>query len=541
MARKWRIPGQSRSHIEMMRAEQFYYGSDKPEEDAPGPDQAKNILGEILAEFKLISSALKKKEVGFTLLGSSPKKSSLKMRDGVRTSRQKQRRLAQAAIRQERQVEQKEKQTARLREVESLKSTTPPKEQVDQTESKSSGSPLAALGMAVGAITSILSGPAFLEIVKSIFEGIFEGLGFDSGFIERFTHSFNVVIDKVTLFKDIVGGAIDIVRKGFDMWWTGMQLLIEQSLTLYDEIANSKFGKFMAKHLGIFKPIVEKADAPPPPDLSYEKEVPRAVEIKTDRPAEAVKKPVAATPVATPLPPPQISTPPSAPTSEKQPSPPQAAPVEKPRMTPRQGSTSSPVEGIDVDAVKKMIIKHEGVRTEPYKDSLGLWTVGVGHLIGDGKSLPSEWNRKFSMGEVMQLFDKDFIKHAQAAAKIPGWDKLNADGKAAFIDLTFNMGDTWFKRWPNLVKSLQAGDMEAVAKNLEGSKWATQVKSRAKTIVSLVRSGGSATTQSTMLAAAPADGAALSESSQSVQGKKQRPRNVTVVNNTQVNNLSIAT
>ena len=38
--------------------------------------------------------------------------------------------------------------------------------------------------------------------------------------------------------------------------------------------------------------------------------------------------------------------------------------------------------------IKNMIIDHEGIRYSPYKDSLGLWTVGVGHLIGDGKSLP---------------------------------------------------------------------------------------------------------------------------------------------------------
>ena len=30
---------------------------------------------------------------------------------------------------------------------------------------------------------------------------------------------------------------------------------------------------------------------------------------------------------------------------------------------------------------KAMIIEHEGIRYEPYKDSVGLWTVGVGHLI----------------------------------------------------------------------------------------------------------------------------------------------------------------
>jgi lysozyme len=140
--------------------------------------------------------------------------------------------------------------------------------------------------------------------------------------------------------------------------------------------------------------------------------------------------------------------------------------------------------------VMDMIKQHEGVRTKPYKDSLGLWTVGVGHLIGDGKSLPPEWNREFSMNEVDTLFAKDYIHHKEAAQKIPGYQNLNATGKAALTDLTFNMGPAWHKRWPNFTKALAAGDTEGAARSLEESKWYSQVGSRAATIVAMIRNGG---------------------------------------------------
>lgn len=141
--------------------------------------------------------------------------------------------------------------------------------------------------------------------------------------------------------------------------------------------------------------------------------------------------------------------------------------------------------------IMDMIKKHEGVRTRPYKDSLGLWTVGVGHLIGNGKSLPPEMNREFSMAEVDAMFAKDYQEHKEAAQKIPGYEKLNDSGKAALIDLTFNMGPAWYKRWPNFSKALASGDTESAAKSLEDSKWYTQVGNRARTIVSLIRGGGS--------------------------------------------------
>lgn len=140
--------------------------------------------------------------------------------------------------------------------------------------------------------------------------------------------------------------------------------------------------------------------------------------------------------------------------------------------------------------IMDMIKKHEGVRTKPYKDSLGLWTVGVGHLIGDGKTLPPEWNRELSMKEVDELFAKDYMHHKEMATKTPGWNKANETGQAAMIDLAFNMGGAWYKKFPNTAKALESGDFNKAADGLEDSKWYTQVKGRAVKIVDMIRNGG---------------------------------------------------
>jgi GH24 family phage-related lysozyme (muramidase) len=137
--------------------------------------------------------------------------------------------------------------------------------------------------------------------------------------------------------------------------------------------------------------------------------------------------------------------------------------------------------------VKQMIIRHEGVKLQPYKDSLGLWTIGVGHLIGDGKSLPDEFNRTFTKEEVYALFDEDFEKHRKAAMNIPNFSRLGEKAQAAFIDLTFNMGPGWFKRWPSLVQSMKDFDIAAVIENLRTSRWAKQVQaSRVSDVLSLL-------------------------------------------------------
>jgi lysozyme len=141
------------------------------------------------------------------------------------------------------------------------------------------------------------------------------------------------------------------------------------------------------------------------------------------------------------------------------------------------------------DDIMNMVKDHEGVKNKPYQDTKGLWTVGVGHLIGDGKTLPSEWKRTFSDAEIMNLFKKDYQHHKQAAEKIPGFSNLNMNGQAALIDLTFNMGPRWWKAWPNFTKAMQAGNIDQAANALKNSAWYSQVGRRAPKIVSLLQSG----------------------------------------------------
>jgi lysozyme len=154
---------------------------------------------------------------------------------------------------------------------------------------------------------------------------------------------------------------------------------------------------------------------------------------------------------------------------------------------PKKTASSGRGGNMSEEDIKQMIIAHEGKRYEPYKDSMGLWTVGIGHLIGDGKTLPPEWNRKFSEEEIMKLFDEDYRHHRLAAQRIPGFDKIGTSGQGALTDLTFNMGPSWIEKWPILKGQLASLDLEGAASNLERSQWYAQVKSRGPTIVDLVR------------------------------------------------------
>jgi lysozyme len=165
-----------------------------------------------------------------------------------------------------------------------------------------------------------------------------------------------------------------------------------------------------------------------------------------------------------------------------------AAPAKAEPKVPAPKTASIPQGGGDKFAMN-MIKRHEGFKLEPYKDTKGLWTVGVGHLIGNGKTLPPEWNRKFSEDEVNNLFAEDYKEHKEGAKKTPGFGKLNDKGQAALTDLAFNMGSNWYKGWPNFSKAMGEGDVNSAAGELEKSKWYGQVGQRAPEVVGLLKEG----------------------------------------------------
>jgi GH24 family phage-related lysozyme (muramidase) len=157
------------------------------------------------------------------------------------------------------------------------------------------------------------------------------------------------------------------------------------------------------------------------------------------------------------------------------------------------------------DDNKKMIIRHEGAVPYPYKDSKGLWTIGVGHLIGDGKSLPPEYDEWKNNGaanakgnntkpaltqeQMNKLFDQDYAKHEKLAEKGPGFDKANEPAKGAFVDLTFNMG-AWWTKFKNAGKAASSGDWSTAAEELKDSLWHKQVGKRADEVIGLVKHAG---------------------------------------------------
>ena len=93
-----------------------------------------------------------------------------------------------------------------------------------------------------------------------------------------------------------------------------------------------------------------------------------------------------------------------------------------------------------------LIKHHEGVRNRPYKCPAGLWTVGVGHLIGNGKSLPSEYNRVFTKEEIDELLRTDLRRFELGVHRMLPKVSLRQGEFDCIVSFSFNHGLGTFQR-----------------------------------------------------------------------------------------------
>ena len=113
----------------------------------------------------------------------------------------------------------------------------------------------------------------------------------------------------------------------------------------------------------------------------------------------------------------------------------------------------------------QLIKHHEGIRNKPYRCPAGLWTVGVGHLIGDGKSLPSEWNRTFTPAEIDAILKRDLNRFERGVLKMLPNVPLRQHEFDALVSFCFNLGLGCFQR-STIRQALLRGDKEAAMDSL---------------------------------------------------------------------------
>jgi lysozyme len=117
------------------------------------------------------------------------------------------------------------------------------------------------------------------------------------------------------------------------------------------------------------------------------------------------------------------------------------------------------------DKLIKLLRHHEGVRNKPYQCPAKLWTVGIGHLIGDGKTLPPEWNKTFTNEEIDAILKRDLNRFELGVHKMLPNVRLRQHEFDSLVSFCFNLGLGCFQR-STIRQALLRGDKEAAMESL---------------------------------------------------------------------------
>ena len=119
--------------------------------------------------------------------------------------------------------------------------------------------------------------------------------------------------------------------------------------------------------------------------------------------------------------------------------------------------------------MKSRIKKSEGYRSSAYRDQLGFYTIGYGHLIKKNEN--HFLSKKYKKEYLNRIFDLDFNRALKNYYKFYKTKKHNKNTKEVYVEMIFQLGikkqrklfhmaalemkdSLWFNQTPKRVNSL---------------------------------------------------------------------------------------
>jgi lysozyme len=153
------------------------------------------------------------------------------------------------------------------------------------------------------------------------------------------------------------------------------------------------------------------------------------------------------------------------------------------------------------DELKARVRDHEGTRAHAYQDTLGKWTIAVGHLIRDheiekylvsdgaGGYKPRE--EELSADEIEDLFLIDLNRACAGAEQLigkmyKGDKRLPQEIEHVIVEMVFQLGETGVSKFRKMWKALSDGDQKEAAAQMKDSRWHSQTPVRCEALAEIV-------------------------------------------------------
>lgn len=143
------------------------------------------------------------------------------------------------------------------------------------------------------------------------------------------------------------------------------------------------------------------------------------------------------------------------------------------------------------DREKQEIELDEGRRNKAYKDTMGNWTIGIGHFLGPNNIYAgTTWTDE----QIDSHYETDFEEAEAGAEKaFPAFAGLDGPRKGALVNMSFQMGGTTLGTFRTFLNYLDLGRYKEAALDLMNTAYARQAPERAKRIAYRIQNGDYAT------------------------------------------------
>lgn len=131
-----------------------------------------------------------------------------------------------------------------------------------------------------------------------------------------------------------------------------------------------------------------------------------------------------------------------------------------------------------LETLEQMLERHEGYRSTPYVDSVGVQTIGIGHNL----------HKPLTRQAVLQILRDDIANATNDCLHaFPWYAALDEPRQRVMVNMCFNLGLPRLLKFTKFLAAMELGNYETAAAEMLDSLWAKQVKGRARELADIIR------------------------------------------------------
>lgn len=132
---------------------------------------------------------------------------------------------------------------------------------------------------------------------------------------------------------------------------------------------------------------------------------------------------------------------------------------------------------MNLDRLEMRIRRDEGFSQDPYQDTVGVWTIGYGTTLLNGKAVTADTPR-ITQREGLDALQAGVFRAMKHMQDIFRADRMNEVRQEVLVNMAYNLGKAGLFGFFKLRMAISARDWHQASLEIEDSKYFEQVGNR---------------------------------------------------------------